>query len=60
MKEGFFGICRLYPIGYTRRVLKTARFDVSGHLRSPEEMAAYLEVCFDEAESDAAVIAFGV
>jgi hypothetical protein len=29
--------------------VKTTRFDVSEHLRTPEEMAAYLEACFEEA-----------
>ncbi len=37
--------------------LKTTRFDVSEHLRTPEEMAAYLEACFEEAGGDAAFIA---
>lgn len=35
----------------------TTRFDVAEHLRTPEEMAAYLEACFDEANGDAAFIA---
>ncbi|MDP8242450.1 MAG: putative addiction module antidote protein [Candidatus Hinthialibacter antarcticus] len=35
----------------------TSRFDVAEHLRTPEEMAAYLEVCFEEANGDAAFIA---
>jgi probable addiction module antidote protein len=37
----------------------TTRFDVAEHLRTPAEMAAYLEACFDEAEAngDAAFIA---
>ena len=35
----------------------TTRYDVSEHLRTPEEMAAYLEACFEEAEGDAAFIA---
>ena len=37
--------------------VKTTRFDVSEHLRTPEEMAAYLEACFEEAGNDAAFIA---
>lgn len=37
--------------------VKTTRFDVSEHLRTPEEMAAYLEACFEEAGDDAAFIA---
>ena len=35
----------------------TTRFDVAEHLRTPKEMAAYLEACFEEADSDAAFIA---
>ena len=35
----------------------TTRYDVSEHLRNPEEMAAYLEVCFEEANGDASFIA---
>jgi probable addiction module antidote protein len=33
------------------------RYDVAEHLRSPEEMAAYLEACLEEAGDDAAFIA---
>ena len=36
---------------------KTSRYDVAEHLRTPEEMAAYLEACFEEADGDAAFIA---
>ncbi len=36
---------------------KTTRYDVAEHLRTPEEMAAYLEACFEEADGDAAFIA---
>lgn len=35
---------------------KTTRYDVAEHLRTPEEMAAYLKACFEEADSDAAFI----
>ena len=35
----------------------TTKFDVSEHLRTPEEMAAYLEICLEEANGDATVIA---
>lgn len=35
----------------------TTRFDVAEHLRTPEEMATYLEACFEEADGDAAFIA---
>jgi len=34
----------------------TTRFDVAEHLRTPEEMAAYLEACLEEAPADAAFI----
>lgn len=36
---------------------KTTRYDVSEHLRTPKEMAAYLEACLEEADGDAAFIA---
>jgi probable addiction module antidote protein len=36
---------------------KTTRYDVTEHLRTPEELAAYLEACFEEANGDAAFIA---
>ncbi len=35
----------------------TSHYDVAEHLRTPEEMAAYLEACFEEANGDAAFIA---
>ncbi len=35
----------------------TTRYDVAEHLRSPQEMAAYLEACIEEADGDAAFIA---
>jgi probable addiction module antidote protein len=35
----------------------TSRYDVAEHLRTPEEMAAYLEACLAEANNDAAFIA---
>jgi probable addiction module antidote protein len=35
----------------------TTRYDVVEHLRTPEEMAAYLEECLDEANPDAAFVA---
>ncbi|MDD2998449.1 MAG: putative addiction module antidote protein [Candidatus Riflebacteria bacterium] len=34
----------------------TTRYDVAEHLRNPEEMAAYLEACLEEADGDAAFI----
>lgn len=36
---------------------KTTRYDVAEHLRTPQEMAAYLEACLEEANGDAAFIA---
>ena len=35
----------------------TTTYDVADHLRTPEEMAAYLEATLDEAHGDAAFIA---
>ena len=35
----------------------TIRYDVADHLRTPEEMAAYVEAMFEEANGDAAYIA---
>ena len=35
----------------------TSPYDVSEHLRTPEEMAAYLEASMEEADGDAAFIA---
>ena len=39
---------------------KTTRYDVAEHLRTPKEMAAYLEACLEEANGDAAFIAKAV
>lgn len=39
---------------------KTSKYDVADHLRTPEEMAAYLEACIKEAKGDAAFIAKGL
>ena len=36
---------------------KTTSYDVAEHLRTPEDMAAYLDAWLDEAPEDAAVIA---
>lgn len=36
---------------------KTTKYDVAEHLRTTEEMAAYLEACFEEANGAAAFIA---
>lgn len=35
----------------------TTRYDVAEHLRTPEEMAAYLEASIEEANGDAAFVA---
>ena len=35
----------------------TSRYDVAEHLRTTEEMAAYLEACLEDANGDAAFIA---
>ena len=37
--------------------IKTSKYDVAEHLRTPEEMAAYLEACIEEADGDATFIA---
>ena len=37
--------------------IKTTRYDVAEHLRTPEEMAAYLAACIEEADCDAAFVA---
>lgn len=36
---------------------RTTRFDVAEYLRTPEDMAAYLEASLEEADGDAAFIA---
>lgn len=36
---------------------KTTRYDVAEYLRTPEEMAAYLEACLEESNGDAAFVA---
>jgi len=36
---------------------RTSRYDVAEHLRTPREMAAYLEACLAEAPGDASFIA---
>jgi len=35
----------------------TTRYDVAEHLRTSEEMAAYLEACLEEANGDATFVA---
>jgi len=37
--------------------ISTTPYDVAEHLRTPEEMAAYLEACIEEADGDAAFVA---
>jgi probable addiction module antidote protein len=37
--------------------IRTSRYDVAEHLRTPEEMAAYLEACLADAEGDASFVA---
>ncbi len=34
----------------------TTKYDVAEHLRTPQEMAAYLEMCIEESNGDAAFI----
>ncbi len=41
----------------TKAKTKTVAYDVAEHLRTPEEMAAYLDAWFEEAPDDAAGIA---
>lgn len=41
----------------TTRATKTSSYDVAEHLRTPEEMAAYLDAWLEEAPDDAAGIA---
>jgi len=35
----------------------TTRYDIAEHLRTPEEMAAYLEACIEESNGDAPFMA---
>lgn len=39
------------------RKTSTTRYDVAEHLRNPEEMAAYLDACMEDADGGAAFIA---
>lgn len=41
----------------TAKKLKTHAYDVAEHLRTPEEMALYLDACIAESDGDAAFIA---
>ena len=36
---------------------KTTRYDVAEHLRTPKEMAMYLEACIEESDGNAAFVA---
>ncbi|MEW6057971.1 MAG: hypothetical protein AB1540_15290 [Bdellovibrionota bacterium] len=36
--------------------MKTSRYDVAEHLRTPEEMAMYLDACIEESDGDPAFI----
>jgi probable addiction module antidote protein len=36
---------------------KTRKYDVADHLRTPKEMALYLDACIEESDGDAAFIA---
>jgi putative addiction module killer protein/probable addiction module antidote protein len=45
-----------YGVGAMTQTL-TTRYDVAEHLRTPEEMAAYLEACLEVADGDAPFIA---
>jgi probable addiction module antidote protein len=38
-------------------IAKTTRYDVAEHLRTPEEMALYLDACIEDSNGDAAFIA---
>jgi len=44
----------------TKAKTKLRRYDVAEHLRTPEEMALYLDACIEESEGDAAFIAKGL
>jgi probable addiction module antidote protein len=37
--------------------IKITEYDIADHLRTPEEMAAYLEACFIESDGDASFVA---
>ena len=40
----------------TKKKVELKAFDVAEHLRTPEEMAAYLDACIDESDGDSAFI----
>ena len=37
--------------------VKTTPYDVAEHIRNPEDAAAYLEACLEEADADSSFIA---
>ncbi len=39
------------------KTTNTSRYDVAEHLRTPKEMAAYLEACLEESKGDASFVA---
>ena len=39
------------------KTTNTSRYDVAEHLRTPEEMSAYLEACLEESNGDASFVA---
>jgi len=39
------------------KTTSTSRYDVAEHLRTPKEMAAYLEACLEESNGDASFVA---
>lgn len=41
----------------SKKTTQVETFDVSDHLRTPEDMAAYLDACIIESEGDSAFIA---
>lgn len=41
----------------TKKTTTIEAYDVAEHLRTPEEMAAYLDACIDESAGDASFIA---
>jgi probable addiction module antidote protein len=51
MARGLVGVAEM------KRKAATTRYDVAEHLRTPEEMAAYLEACLEEADGEAALVA---
>jgi probable addiction module antidote protein len=44
-------------MGGGMRKTSTTKYDVAEHLRTPAEIAAYLEACLEEANGDAAFVA---